>query len=69
MTLVRVDELLLQAHEQLLRRYPPCRVDIDLGDEAPPAVRGNEALLLHHHPQRARQCLQILGRGYPAGAG
>ena len=50
---VRLDELLLQAHEQLLRRYPTRRVDLDLsagpGDDAGPdafAVRGNEALLL-----------------------
>ncbi|QKG52415.1 sensor histidine kinase [Hymenobacter sp. BRD67] len=46
---VRLDELLLQAHEQILRRYPTRRVDIELGDEASgqrPEVRGNEALLL-----------------------
>ena len=43
---VRVDELLLQAHEQVLRRYPTCRVDLELGDETAPKVRGNEALLL-----------------------
>jgi signal transduction histidine kinase len=43
---VRVDELLLQAHEQILRRYPTCRVDLELGDETAPDVRGNEALLL-----------------------
>ena len=43
---VRVDELLLQAHEQILRRYPTCRVDLELGDEAIPTVHGNEALLL-----------------------
>jgi signal transduction histidine kinase len=46
MSLVRVDELLLQAHEQILRRYPTCRVDLELGDEAIPAQYGNEALLL-----------------------
>ncbi|HEX8330299.1 MAG TPA: HAMP domain-containing sensor histidine kinase [Hymenobacter sp.] len=51
MTEVRLDELLLQAHEQLLRRHPTCRVDLDFGDAdepntAPFAVRGNEALLL-----------------------
>ncbi len=49
MTAVRLDELLLQAHEQLLRRYPTCRVDLDFGeaDDANSfAVRGNEALLL-----------------------
>ncbi len=49
MAAVRLDELLLQAHEQLLRRHPTCRVDLDLGeadDAGPLAVRGNEALLL-----------------------
>ena len=49
MTAVRLDELLLLAHEQLLRRYPTCRVDLDFGeaDEVGVfAVRGNEALLL-----------------------
>ena len=46
MTAVRLDELLLQAHEQILRRYPTRRVDLELGDEAAPEVRGNEALLL-----------------------
>jgi signal transduction histidine kinase len=46
MTLVHLDELLLLAHEQILRRYPTCRVDLELGDEAAPAVHGNEALLL-----------------------
>jgi len=43
---VQLDELLLLAHEQVLRRYPTCRVDLALGDEPTPAVRGNEALLL-----------------------
>ncbi|ALW85834.1 hypothetical protein AUC43_12465 [Hymenobacter sedentarius] len=46
---VRLDELLLQAHEQLLRRHPTCRVDLDFreGEEANCfTVRGNEALLL-----------------------
>jgi len=49
MAAVRLDELLLQAHEQLLRRHPTRRVDLDLGeaDEGGAfAVRGNEALLL-----------------------
>ena len=49
MALVRLDELLLQAHEQLLRRYSTCRVDLDLGeseDAGAFAVRGNEPLLL-----------------------
>ncbi|MVN74948.1 HAMP domain-containing protein [Hymenobacter sp. HMF4947] len=46
---VRLDELLLQAYELLLQRYPTCRVDLDLGeaDEAGAGtLRGNEALLL-----------------------
>ena len=46
---VRLDELLLLAHEQLLRRHPTCRVDLDLGeaeDAHAYTVRGNEALLL-----------------------
>jgi signal transduction histidine kinase len=46
---VRLDELLLQAHEQLLRRHPTCRVDLNLGeadDAGAVTVRGNEALLL-----------------------
>ena len=50
---VRLDELLLQAHEQLLRRYPTCRIDLDLdagaADDGGPeafALRGNEPLLL-----------------------
>ncbi len=45
---VRVDELLLQAHEQILRRYPTCRVDLAFGEADADAftVRGNEALLL-----------------------
>ena len=50
MAAVRLDELLLQAHEQLLRRHPTCRVDLDLGAEADDnaafTVWGNEALLL-----------------------
>ena len=46
---VRLDELLLQAHEQLLRRYATCRVDLDFGEADEPSafiVWGNEALLL-----------------------
>ena len=43
---VRLDELLLQAHEQLLRRHPTCRVDLDFGEADSFIVRGNEALLL-----------------------
>nr|WP_262895148.1 HAMP domain-containing sensor histidine kinase [Hymenobacter jeongseonensis] len=49
MAKVRLDELLLQAHEQLLRRHPTCRVDLDFGeadDSGAYVVRGNEALLL-----------------------
>ena len=49
MAAVRLDELLLLAHEQVLRRHPTCRVDLDLGESDDPsayAVRGNEALLL-----------------------
>jgi signal transduction histidine kinase len=44
---VRLDELLLQAHEQLLHRYPSCRIDLELAeaDEAAPLL-GNEPLLL-----------------------
>ena len=51
-TRVRLDELLLQAHEEIQRRHPTRRVDLEFGE--PPAgargepfvVRGNEALLL-----------------------
>jgi len=46
---VRLDELVLQAHELLLRRHPTCRVDLDLGEHEDAdslRVRGNEALLL-----------------------
>ncbi|WP_210515779.1 HAMP domain-containing sensor histidine kinase [Hymenobacter terricola] len=46
---VRLDELLLQAHEQLLRRHPTCRVDLNFGendDAGSFTMRGNEALLL-----------------------
>ncbi|OGX81230.1 sensor histidine kinase [Hymenobacter glacialis] len=46
---VRLDELLLQAHEQILRRHSTCRVDLDFGevdDARAFAVRGNEALIL-----------------------
>jgi signal transduction histidine kinase len=47
---VRLDELLLLAHEQIVRRHATCRVDLDFG-EAPDEgsftlKRGNEALLL-----------------------
>ena len=51
-TAVRLDELLLQAHEEMQRRHPTRRVDLEFGE--PPAgrapdpfvVQGNEALLL-----------------------
>ena len=49
MTTVRLDELLLLAYEQVLRRYPTCRVDLELAEADDPgalSVRGNEALLL-----------------------
>ena len=46
MTAVRLDELLLQAHEQLLRRHPTCRVDLNFGESDSFVMRGNEALLL-----------------------
>ena len=43
---IGLDDLLLQAHEQLLRRHPTCRVDLDFGEAESFVVRGNEALLL-----------------------
>ncbi|RPD44962.1 sensor histidine kinase [Hymenobacter sediminis] len=52
LSLVRVDELLLQAHEEVHRRHPTCRIDLDFSEAAdnrrqvPYVVRGNEALLL-----------------------
>ncbi|GAA4047074.1 HAMP domain-containing sensor histidine kinase [Hymenobacter glaciei] len=46
MAAVSLDDLLLQAHEQLLRRHPTCRVDLDFGEADSFIVRGNEALLL-----------------------
>lgn len=46
MTAVRLDELLLHAHEQLLRRHSTCRVDLDFGETEYFTVHGNEALLL-----------------------
>ncbi len=51
-TPLRLDELLLQAHEELHRRQPTCRIDLDFSEtpdaprHAPFAVLGNEALLL-----------------------
>ncbi|TGE14032.1 sensor histidine kinase [Hymenobacter elongatus] len=48
--LVRLDELLLQAHEEVLRRQPTCRIDLEFGEPAAHGeafgVRGNEPLLL-----------------------
>lgn len=51
LTILRLDELLLQAHEEVQRRHPTHRVDLEFGDvpaqmQQPFAVRGNEALLL-----------------------
>jgi signal transduction histidine kinase len=52
LTLVRLDELLLQAHEEMQRRHHTCRIDLDFGESpatssgVPFGVRGNEALLL-----------------------
>ncbi|MBO0356325.1 HAMP domain-containing protein [Hymenobacter sp. BT186] len=51
LTIVRLDEMLLQAHEEVQRRHPTHRVDLEFGDvpaqvQQPFAVRGNEALLL-----------------------
>jgi signal transduction histidine kinase len=51
LTTLRLDELLLQAHEEVQRRHPTHRVDLEFGDvpaqiQQPFAVRGNEALLL-----------------------
>ncbi|WP_045689156.1 sensor histidine kinase [Hymenobacter sp. AT01-02] len=52
LTLVRLDELILQAHEEVLRRHPTSRVDLDFREPTGPpravtyGVRGNEALLL-----------------------
>jgi signal transduction histidine kinase len=48
---LRLDELLLQAYEEVQRRNPTCRVDLEFGDvpelvAQPFAIRGNEALLL-----------------------
>jgi len=51
-TLVRLDELLLQAHEEVHRRHPTCRIDLDFSEtpdaprRVPYGVLGNEALLL-----------------------
>lgn len=50
--LVRLDELLLQAHEEMQRRQPTCRIDLAFNEngkadqDIPFEVRGNEALLL-----------------------
>ena len=51
-SLVHLDELLLQAHEEVHRRHPTCRIDLDFTESSevpnrlPFAVLGNEALLL-----------------------
>ncbi|TYZ10935.1 HAMP domain-containing histidine kinase [Hymenobacter lutimineralis] len=50
-TTVRLDELLLQAHEEMQRRHPTSRIDLEFPESAGPAtapylVWGNEALLL-----------------------
>ncbi|WP_223284640.1 sensor histidine kinase [Hymenobacter qilianensis] len=50
--LVRLDELLLQAHEEMQRRQPTCRIDLAFHENGKAEqdtvfeVRGNEALLL-----------------------
>ncbi|TGE29282.1 HAMP domain-containing histidine kinase [Hymenobacter metallicola] len=50
MALVRLDELLLQAHEEVLRRQPTCRIDLEFGEPngfgVAYGVLGNEPLLL-----------------------
>ncbi|SMB92828.1 histidine kinase [Hymenobacter roseosalivarius DSM 11622] len=52
LSLVRLDELLLQAHEEMQRRQPTCRIDLAFNENTkdgrvtPFEVRGNEALLL-----------------------
>jgi signal transduction histidine kinase len=51
-TQVRFDELLLLAHEEMQRRHPTCRIDLEFGESQPDgrtgpySVFGNEALLL-----------------------
>ena len=63
MTDVRLDELLLHAHEQLLRRHSTCRVDLDFGEAETFTVRGNEALLLSAVPAEAQSFQQMwMGR-------
>jgi signal transduction histidine kinase len=52
LSLVRLDELLLQAHEEMQRRHPTCRIDLAFSEPTNEKqtvafeVRGNEALLL-----------------------
>nr|WP_262904601.1 HAMP domain-containing sensor histidine kinase [Hymenobacter lucidus] len=50
LALVRLDELLLQAHEEVLRRQPTFRIDLEFGEPAADGgafeVMGNEPLLL-----------------------
>ena len=43
-------EYLLQAHEQLLHRYPSCRIDLDLG-----AGEGGRARTQPQHPGAGRR--------------
>ncbi|KUG07192.1 sensor histidine kinase [Solirubrum puertoriconensis] len=45
---MRLDELLLQAHEEVQRRHQTCRIDLDfqVPPNIEPIVNGNEALLL-----------------------
>ncbi|GAA3995426.1 HAMP domain-containing sensor histidine kinase [Hymenobacter fastidiosus] len=49
---IQLDELLLQAHEEVQRRQPTCRIDLEFGEPAPGRetqpflVSGNEPLLL-----------------------
>jgi signal transduction histidine kinase len=49
---IRLDELLLQAHEEMQRRHPTCRIDLAFSEPenhkgaSAFEVRGNEALLL-----------------------
>ncbi|MCR5889488.1 HAMP domain-containing histidine kinase [Hymenobacter sp. J193] len=48
-TNIRLDELLLQAHEEMQRRHPTSRIDLEFQEAAsatPYLVWGNEALLL-----------------------
>ncbi|KAA9339266.1 HAMP domain-containing histidine kinase [Hymenobacter busanensis] len=48
LSVLHLDELLLQAHEEVQRRHPTYRIDLEfqLAPDAEPVVHGNEALLL-----------------------